>query len=59
LPDAADLGNSLRDYSIGHSIRFSTASVIIALPLYLWVARLLRARSRVIPLKRLSPVRAG
>jgi len=57
LPDAADLGNSLRDYSIGPSIRFSTASVIIALPLYLWVARLLaRAVSRD-PLKRLSPVR--
>jgi hypothetical protein len=55
FPDAAD---AMRSYQYtNRSIRWSTASIIIALPVFLWMARIVaRAVSRD-PLARLSPVR--
>jgi hypothetical protein len=55
LPDAADPAWELRRSA--SSMRWSTASVIIALPVFLWVARLLAIEVARDPLKRLSPVR--
>ena len=55
LPDAAD-----QDWVSARaleSMRWSTASLIIALPLYLWIARLLAGEVTRDPLARLSPVR--
>jgi hypothetical protein len=54
FPDDAD---TYRYNIIGDSMRFHTAAVIIALPLYLWMARLLAREVSRDPLKRLSPVR--
>lgn len=55
LPDAADSTYMAR--RIDESMRWSTASVIIALPLYLWIARLLAREVTRDPVARLSPVR--
>lgn len=55
LPDAADSTYMAR--RIDEAMRWSTASVIIALPLYLWIARLLAREVTRDPVARLSPVR--
>ena len=55
MPDAADPAYVTR-YS-NDSMRWSTAAVIIALPLYLWVARRLAREVTNDPVARLSPVR--
>ncbi|KGQ18098.1 hypothetical protein LF41_1452 [Lysobacter dokdonensis DS-58] len=55
LPDAAD---ALRQYGYSTSrMRWSTASIIIALPVFLWMARLVARQVTRDPLARLSPVR--
>lgn len=55
MPDAADPAY-VTQYS-NNSMRWSTAAVIIALPLYLWVARRLAREVTNDPVARLSPVR--
>ena len=55
LPDAAD--PAYMATRLDESMRWSTASLIIALPLYLWIARLLAREVTRDPLARLSPVR--
>jgi hypothetical protein len=55
FPDAGDPAWALRRSA--ESIRWSTASVIIALPVFLWIARMLSREVARDPLKRLSPVR--
>jgi hypothetical protein len=55
LPDAAD--STYMASRLVESMRWSTACVIIALPLYLWIARLLAGEVERDPLARLSPVR--
>lgn len=55
LPDAADspyAGPALRS-----SMRWSVAALLIAFPLFAWMARLLSRELREDPAKRLSPVR--
>lgn len=54
-PDPADPDYVVR--SLGESIRWSTASVIIAFPVFLYVARRLGDELARNPVKRLSPVR--
>ena len=55
LPDAADPAYAVR--SAAHSMRWSTASVIIAFPVFLFVARHLSRELARNPVKRLSAVR--
>ena len=55
LPDAAD--STYMTVRTNESMRWSTAAVIIALPLYLWIARRLAREVTNDPLARLSPVR--
>ena len=55
IPDPADsaYADGMRD----HSMRFSVASLVIAFPIYLFVARLLSRELAANPVKRLSAVR--
>ncbi|MHC9083747.1 DUF5671 domain-containing protein [Luteimonas sp. RIT-PG2_3] len=55
LPDAAD--PEYKVMRLGHSIRWASASVIIAFPVFVFVARLLARELERSPVKRLSPVR--
>lgn len=55
MPDAAD--DRWRVNRLAEDIRWSTASVIIAFPVFLFVARYLAREVAANPLKRLSPVR--
>ncbi|RPE79967.1 DUF5671 domain-containing protein [Vulcaniibacterium tengchongense] len=55
LPDPAD--PPYAGAGLAHSIRWSTASVIIAFPVFLFVARHLGRELARNPVKRLSPVR--
>ncbi|HEX5755380.1 MAG TPA: DUF5671 domain-containing protein [Arenimonas sp.] len=55
LPDPADPVYAVE--RLGDSIRWSTASVIIAFPVFLYVARYLARELARRPVKRLSPVR--
>jgi hypothetical protein len=55
LPDPADPKYVVD--RLGDSIRWSTASVIIAFPVFLYVARYLGRELALQPVKRLSPVR--
>ena len=55
MPDAADEG--WRVARAASSMRWSTASVIIAFPVFLYVARLLAREVSADPLKRISSVR--
>ena len=54
LPDPADSSYS---YDFFASTRFSTAALIIAFPLFAWMAGLLGRETERAPLKRFSPVR--
>lgn len=55
LPDPAD--NEYRIERLGESIRWSIASVVIAFPVYLFIAHHLGKEMARSPVKRLSPVR--
>ena len=55
LPDPAD--NEYRIERLGESIRWSIASVVIAFPVYLFIAHHLGKEMAHSPVKRLSPVR--
>lgn len=55
LPDPADTPYRLE--GLGDAIRWSAASVIIAFPVFLFVARHLGRELALRPMKRLSPVR--
>ena len=55
FPDSAD--NEYQVRSLGAAIRWSTASVIIAFPMFLYVARYLARDLARSPVKRLSAVR--
>jgi hypothetical protein len=55
LPDAAD-AERYRMYS-GSSMRWSTASLLISFPVFLWMARLVARQVTQDPIARLSPVR--
>lgn len=55
LPDAADPDYRLQ--RMGASMRWSAASLLIAFPVFVYVARRLSGELAVEPLKRLSPVR--
>lgn len=55
FPDPADNVHQVR--RLGEAIRWSTASVIIAFPIFLYVARYLGRDLARSPVKRLSPVR--
>lgn len=55
FPDPAD--QPYRVAQLGDSIRWSAASVIIAFPVYLFIARHLGRELALRPIKRLSPVR--
>lgn len=52
LPDASERG-----YAFFASTRFSTASLIIAFPLFAWLAARLTRETERAPIKRFSPVR--
>ena len=54
LPDPAE---SVHGYDFFASTRFSVAALIIAFPLFAWMARLLGRETGRSPIKRLSPVR--
>lgn len=55
LPDPAD--PAWRVSSLNESIRFSTASILIAFPLFLWLSWWLAREDQRNPARRLSPVR--
>lgn len=55
LPDAAD-AERYRMYS-SSSMRWSTASLLISFPVFLWMARLVARQVTQDPIARLSPVR--
>ena len=55
IPDPADPAHAVR--SLAHSMRWSVASLVIAFPIYLFVARLLSRELARNPVKRLSAVR--
>jgi hypothetical protein len=54
FPDPAD---ALNDRFRRESIRFSVASLIVALPVFLYMSRLANRETTVDPAKRMSPVR--
>nr|WP_255657210.1 DUF5671 domain-containing protein [Lysobacter lactosilyticus] len=55
LPDATDQGYLFR--TTESSMRWSAASLVIAFPVFLWMARLVARQVTQDPLARLSPVR--
>ena len=55
LPDPADPAHAVR--SLAHSMRWSVASLVIAFPVFLFVARYLGKELARSPVKRLSAVR--